>query len=93
MQSHETQSSTSEAVIVSRILTNGEDGPSPEVARHLLSVTFTDEDKARMHELAVKNQEGRISPEELQELDSYIKAGDMLALLKSRARMTLKKRR
>ncbi len=87
------QTSPSDAVIVSRILTGSKNGLSPEVARYILDVGFSDEDKARMHELAVKNQEGNISPTELQELDSYIKAGDLLALLKSKARMALKKRR
>jgi hypothetical protein len=84
---------TSDALIFSRLLINGKNGLSPAVARHILNVTFTAEDKARIHELAVKNQEGKISPNELQELDSYIKAGDLLALLKSRARVALKKKR
>src|SRR4051794_21673133 len=73
------QTNTSDAVIVSRILTDSKNGLSPEVARHILDVGFSDDDKARMHELAVKNQEGSISPKELEELDSYIKAGDLLA--------------
>jgi hypothetical protein len=44
-----------------------------------------------MHNLAVKSQEGRLSPEELAELDSYIKVGDLLAILQSKARKVLKK--
>jgi hypothetical protein len=93
MQITETQTDTSDALIISRILTNGDNGLSPEVARRFLSVTFDAEDKAWMHELVVKNQEGRIAPKELQELDSYIKAGDLIALLKSKARMALKMKR
>jgi hypothetical protein len=46
-----------------------------------------------MHELAVKNKQGRISTEERDELDSYIKVGDLLAILQSKARKILKKSR
>jgi hypothetical protein len=80
----------SEATILSRLLLNGEDGPPPELARYLLGLSFDEEAKARMHELALKNQAGRISHEELRELDSYIMAGDFLALLQARARKVLK---
>jgi hypothetical protein len=80
----------SEVTILSRLLLNGEDRPPPDFARYLLRIAFSDQDKARMHELAVKNQEGRISPEELRELDSYIFAGDLLALLQAKARKVLK---
>jgi hypothetical protein len=93
MQTTHTQANASEAAILSRVLTNGENGPSRELARHILNVTFTDADKARMHELAEKNQEGTISPEELQELDNYVNVGDLLAILQSKARMALKKQR
>jgi hypothetical protein len=86
------QAANTESVIWSRLLSNGKNGLSPVLARHILRVSFTDQDKARMHELAQKNQEGTISPEELQELDSYVKVGDLLAILKSKARMALKKK-
>jgi hypothetical protein len=59
------------------------------LARHILQLGFSQEDRARMHELAVKNQEGRISAEELDELDNYIKVGDLLAILRLKARNAL----
>ena len=43
-----------------------------------------------MHELARKNQEGRISAEELAELDGYVTVADLLGILKSKARQRLK---
>jgi hypothetical protein len=64
---------------------------TPELARSILGLSFPDEDKARMHELAVKNQEGQISAAELEELDNYIKVGELLAILWSKARQSLKK--
>ena len=43
----------SEVTILSRLLLNGQGGDTPEFARYLLNLEFSDEDKARMHELAV----------------------------------------
>ncbi len=59
------------------------------IARAVLKLGFRDEDKARIHELAAKNQDGTISRAELAELDNYIEAGDLMALLQSKARRTL----
>ena len=39
-----------------------------------------------MQELATKNRRGEISPQELEELDHYITAGDILAIWQSKAR-------
>jgi hypothetical protein len=43
-----------------------------------------------MRELATKNHQGEISPQELEELDHSITAGDMLAMWQSKARRVLK---
>jgi hypothetical protein len=82
--------SASEAAIFSRVFTDGRQGLTPEMARHILALEFSDDDKARMHELAVKNQEGHISPEELRDLDSYLKVADLLGILQSKARKLLR---
>jgi hypothetical protein len=76
--------------ILARILSQGK-RYSLALSRHLLRLGFSDEDKARMHELAVRNQSGLLSTAELQEPDSYINAGDLLAILHSKARQALKK--
>ena len=62
---------------------------SPELARHVLARRFSEEDAARMHSLAEKNREGALSAAEREELDAYVKVGDLLAILQSRARKTL----
>jgi hypothetical protein len=79
-----------QAAIFGRVFANGKRAMTPELATQVLSIGFSDEDKDRMHVLALKNQECRISPEELGELDNYIKVGDLLAILQSKARMFLK---
>ena len=81
-----------EVASVTRLLLNGQDGLTPEQARYFLGLGFREEDKERMHELAQKNQASRISPQELLELDNYVKAGDLLAVLQSKARKFLKSR-
>jgi hypothetical protein len=80
---------TNEIAILGRILSNGK-GFSPALARQLLKLGFSDEDKARMHELAVRNQSGSLSARELEELRSYANAGCLLGILHSKARQALK---
>jgi hypothetical protein len=82
----------SEAAIFGRLFANGRQPLTPELARHVLTLGFSDEDRTRMHELAVKNQAGQLSPPEAAELDSYIKVGDLVAILQSKARKFLKTR-
>ena len=80
---------TSGVTIVSRILTSNREGMPPELARSILSLGFSTEDRVRMQELAAKNRRGELSPQELEELDSYITAGDILAIWQSKARQAL----
>jgi hypothetical protein len=80
----------SDAIILARVLGNAEGKLSVPMARHLLSCEFSASDKARMHELAVRNQGDALGPDERDELMAYSKAGTMLSLLKSRARRVLR---
>jgi hypothetical protein len=80
---------TSEAAIFSRMLDADREGMTAELAYHILRMRFSAVDKARMQELATKNQRGDISPQELEELDNYITAGDILAIWQSKARQAL----
>ena len=91
MPTAETTLEKSEAAIFGRVVANGRHALSPELARYILGLTFDAQDKARMHELAVGNQDGALSPEEKEELHNYIQVGHLLAVLQSRARQALKK--
>jgi hypothetical protein len=51
---------------------------------------MSERDKARVHNLVVRNQEDGLSAAEKEELLAFGKAGDLQALLESRARRTLK---
>lgn len=93
MQRNRTTNHTSELAIFSRILNADEESLSRDLARHILTLGFGEEDQARMQELAARNQEGTLSADEKEELQHYVKAGHLLALLQSKARKSLKKRK
>ena len=65
-------------------------GMSPVTARKLLQLEFDRSETARVTVLSQKAQEGTLLPDELAELDEYIRVADALALLQSRARQALK---
>jgi len=62
-----------------------------ESARFVLSLTFSEEAQRRVHELLTRNQEGRISAAENEDLDHLVKANTHLSTLQSKARLFLKK--
>jgi hypothetical protein len=64
-------------------------GLSPEAAKSVLALGFSEEDKARMNELAQKNREGLLTDAEREELENYVKLGDVLSLLHLKARKSL----
>jgi hypothetical protein len=81
---------TSEIAIFARVI-KADDGDLPrELARYILTLGFDEQDQARMRELAESNQAGALAPEEQEELQNYVKAGHLLALLHSKARRSLK---
>ena len=81
----------SEMTILRRIVDADRPDLSPAAARAILRLDFNARDRARMNRLAAKNREVRLSPEEDQELDNFIRVGQTLGILKSKARRSLKK--
>jgi hypothetical protein len=80
---------SSEAAIWERII-HPEGTITPRTARALLKLTFPPHDRMRMHELAVKAQEGTLTPDEELQIDDFERIGTMLSILKSKARKVLK---
>lgn len=76
----------SAAAIFARVWDGGTGGLSPVVARHVLKFGFGDTDSQRMQELAERNREAKLTAAELEELDNFVKVGDLLALLQSKVR-------
>lgn len=61
-----------------------------DAAQALLRLDFASVDRRRMNRLAEKNRQGRLSARDEQELDSFIRAGQLLGILQSKARQSLK---
>jgi hypothetical protein len=85
-----TRKCDNEVAILARVF-DDEHGLLPrDLARSILDAELSKRDKARMHDLAVRNQADALSPEEREELHAFAKAGTLLGILKSKARRTLK---
>ncbi len=89
----EIMSPASEVAILSRVIEPANGTLSAAVARTWLKLQFTDPDRARMHELALKAQDGTLTLLERADLDAYRRAGRLLDMMHSKARRSLKKRR
>jgi len=83
--------SATEGAIWSRLLQAERQSLSLAAARSLLRLEFAPEDKARMRELAAGAREGSLTAEEQEAIRNYERVGNLLALMKSRARQRLKK--
>jgi hypothetical protein len=64
---------------------------TPDAARAILKLDFDPEDHRRVDELSAKAQKGTLTPQERAELEEYIRVGYELAVLQSRARLSLKR--
>ena len=84
---------SNENAIFARILKANDGDLPPKLARYILTLGFDEEDQERMRELALRNQDGRLSVDEKEELQNFVKAGHLLALLHSKARKSLKQRK
>jgi hypothetical protein len=92
MNTATTHASENEVTILARILGN-ENGKLPkDLARYILGLQISERDKARMQELAVRNQDDDLTPEVKEEMHAFGKAASLLSILKSKARRTLGKK-
>ena len=80
-----------EADIFSRVIDPSNPTLTAEAARAILQLGYTDADHARMQLLARKSNEGTLSADERREFEGYVFVGDVLAMLKSKARASLQK--
>ena len=64
---------------------------TPDQARYLLEVRFSQADLDRINELSAKAEEGTLESEEKIELERYVHVGHLLSILKAKIRGRLKK--
>jgi uncharacterized protein YnzC (UPF0291/DUF896 family) len=81
---------TSEAAILGRLFRAENGDLRAEAAEALLAIRFDSHALDRMHELAVKNQDDRLSRKEKAEMQNYRRVSFLLDLLHSKARRSLK---
>jgi hypothetical protein len=72
----------------------GPDGRNlqPEVAGFFLGLSLTEADNDRIAELSEKANEGTLNSEEREELGLYVLLTDFIAIMQSKARVSLKNR-
>jgi hypothetical protein len=80
-----------ESAILTRVIQPDQADLPRAAAKAILAFSFPRADRERMHELAVKNQKGTLTPQEEQELASYRRVGRLLDLLCAKARLALMK--
>ncbi len=84
---------TSDTAILSRLIRPEDDNLPAEAAEALLVIRFDVRDLERMHELAERKQEDRLTPAERSEVENYRRVSFLLDLMHSKARRSLKKHR
>ncbi len=77
--------------IWNRILAPDQGDLSPEAAAFISRMDFTKPDRERVGELNEKANEGTLTNAERAELEEFIRVGDVLAAMQSKARSSLKR--
>jgi hypothetical protein len=86
------QSSTienAESIILSRVISADAQTLPESVARELLKWGFSETDRQRMSELALKARQGTLDSEDSAEIEAYERVSSFLGLVKSKARRSL----
>jgi len=85
----EHMSSTSTIEVLDRVLHPVTESLTPESAARLATIQADPVTQARGDELADRNSEGLLTPEERAEYEFYVRFFDFLAVLRARARALL----
>ncbi len=80
-------------MIASRDVFSLTEDVSPDEARALLKIAFSEAAHDRMRELSAKARAGTLSPREEEELSEFERLGCMLDVLHSLARRSIRKQR
>ena len=84
-------SKTAGATVLGRALLSKGGNVPAEGARFILDLGISDVDKNLSLELLAKQQKGRITDDEMEELESYVQADNILSILKAHAILALKR--
>jgi len=87
----ETTQSSNEAAILERVVEPGLKQLPRGLARRILAMKFPEPDLARIDDLSAKARAGALKEDEDAVLESYLRIGHLLSILKSKARQSLRK--
>jgi hypothetical protein len=90
---HVSQAGTSEVSILNRILRPTAPTFSRETAQDILALDFDETDKVRMRQLSAKARAGTLTAEEDADAGKYELVGQLLNIMQSKARRSLKSHR
>jgi hypothetical protein len=85
------ETSGADAAILDRVILPGNGKLSAPLARYILSMKFSTDDVETINRLSGKAREGTLTPKEEAELDSYLRVGHFMSVMKSKARMAIKR--
>jgi len=79
-----------EAGILARLIQTRQEDLPRDAANYLLSLRFDESDISRMNELSEMARAGALATTDEAELDSYIHVSNLLAVMQSKARRSLR---
>ena len=79
-----------ESGILARLIQTRQENLSRDAANYLLSLQFDERDISRMNELSEQARLGTLAGTDAAELDSYIHVSNLLAVVQSKARQSLR---
>jgi hypothetical protein len=82
-------SSITESEILADVIAPDQGDLAAEVAQSVLRWKFTDRALARMNDLADRNNKGTITAQERQDLEKYLRVGNLINILQAKARLSL----
>jgi hypothetical protein len=77
--------------IMAEVVESQEGDFEPDVARAIICLRFSAVQNEQMRQLADKHNRGELTEEERDQLESYRRVGNFLALLQSKARLSLRR--
>ena len=75
--------------IMAEVVESQEGDFEPDVARAIMRLRFSPVQNEQMRQLADKHNRGELTEDERDQLESYRRVGNFLALLQSKARLSL----
>jgi hypothetical protein len=75
--------------LLSRFVRPNEPDLSPSMAQHIKAFKLTEQEQARLNELAAKSTDGTLTGDERLEYESFVLLGEFLTLMKCKAHVFL----